>query len=98
MAQALGIRLLGADGKQIPFGGAALARLERIDTSGLDPRLAECEILLACDIDNPLCGPNGASAVYGPQKGATPEMVRQLDAALSHYSINRKAYRFMGCT
>lgn len=86
MAQALGIQLLDGDGRQIPFGGAALASLAHINTAGLDPRLAECEILLACDINNPLCGPSGASAVYGPQKGATPEMVSLLDAALSHFA------------
>ncbi len=59
-----------------------MARLDRIDLSGLDPRLAECEIMVACDVDNPLTGPRGASAIYGPQKGATPEMVQELDRAL----------------
>ena len=86
MAQALGVRLLDADDKELPFGGAALARLERIDLSGMDPRLADFEVTLASDVNNPLCGPRGASAIYGPQKGATPEMVKQLDAALSHYA------------
>ncbi len=86
MAQALGARLLDADNKELPFGGAALARLERIDISGMDPRLADFEVTLASDVNNPLCGPRGASAIYGPQKGATPEMVKQLDAALSHYA------------
>lgn len=86
MAQALGARLLDADNKELPFGGAALARLERIDISGMDPRLADFEVTLASDVNNPLCGPRGASAIYGPQKGASPEMVKQLDAALSHYA------------
>jgi len=86
MAQALGARLLDAEGRELPFGGAALARLKRIDLSGIDPRLADFEVTLASDVNNPLCGPRGASAIYGPQKGATPEMVKQLDAALSHYA------------
>jgi len=73
-------------GGAVPTGGAALARLSRIDCSGLDPRLRECEITVACDVTNPLCGPSGASAVYGPQKGADPEMVKQLDQALAHYA------------
>ncbi len=82
MARALGVRFLDAEGRDLPEGGAALAGLVRIELSGLDPRLAEASILVACDVDNPLCGPRGASAVYGPQKGATPEMVAELDAAL----------------
>ncbi|MGE5673597.1 MAG: glycerate kinase, partial [Mycobacterium leprae] len=84
MIQALGGRLLKADGTAVGYGGAAMSALERIDRSGLDPRLARTDILVACDVDNPLCGPRGASAVYGPQKGASPEMVQQLDAALAH--------------
>ena len=86
MAQALGARLLDAEGKELPFGGAALAKLERIDISAMDPRLADFEVTLASDVNNPLCGPRGASSIYGPQKGATPELVKQLDAALSHYA------------
>ena len=86
MAQALGVRLLDADGAELPPGGAALARLDRIDASGLDPRAAEAEFDVACDVNNPLTGPEGASAVYGPQKGATPEMVEQLDAALASFA------------
>jgi len=86
MVQALGVKLRNAQGKDLSFGGAALAKLEHIDVSGIDPRLKECEVILACDVNNPLCGPHGASAVYGPQKGATPEMVAQLDAALAHYA------------
>jgi len=76
MAQALGARLLDENGKEIGFGGGELSKLARIDLTGLDRRLEEAEILVACDVTNPLTGPNGASAVYGPQKGATPEMVR----------------------
>jgi glycerate kinase len=86
MARALGARFLDAEGHDLPEGGAALARLARIDLSGLDSRLAEASILVACDVDNPLCGPRGASAVYGPQKGATPDMVRELDLALGVYA------------
>ena len=84
MAQALGVRLLDRDGKDLPVGGAALADLDKIDVSGLDSRARESTFSVACDVSNPLTGPEGASAVYGPQKGATPDMVTQLDAALSH--------------
>ena len=83
MAQALGIRLLDRLGREVGPGGAALSALERIDVSGLDARLAETTVTVAVDVSNPLCGPQGASATYGPQKGATPEMVELLDAALA---------------
>ena len=86
MAQALGARLLDEDGGELPPGGAALANLSRIDLSGLDARAAEASFLVACDVSNPLTGPEGASAIYGPQKGATPEMVESLDAALSNFA------------
>ncbi|HET9552252.1 MAG TPA: glycerate kinase [Anaeromyxobacteraceae bacterium] len=86
LARALGVRFLDAAGADLPEGGAALSRLEAIDLSGLDPRLAEASITVACDVDNPLTGPRGASAVYGPQKGATPEVVAELDAALERYA------------
>ena len=86
MAQALGVNLLDADGDALPFGGAALARLHAIDLSALDDRVSECEFMVACDVNNPLTGPTGASAIYGPQKGATPEMIAELDAALSHFA------------
>ncbi len=86
MAQALGVKLLDATGTQLSFGGAALADLKRIDITAKDPHLADCEITVASDVTNPLCGPQGASAVYGPQKGATREMVVQLDTALAHYA------------
>lgn len=85
MMQALGARLLDDNRQALPPGGAALAQLAYIDLSGVDPRLQQVSITAACDVDNPLCGANGASAVFGPQKGATPEMVTQLDAALRHY-------------
>ncbi len=83
VAQALGVRLLDDEGHDLSHGGAALARLDRIDMSGLDSRVSESRFSVACDVNNPLTGPEGASAVYGPQKGATPEMVAQLDAALA---------------
>lgn len=86
MARALGARFLDDDDKELPEGGAALARLKHIDLAGFDPRLKECLITVACDVDNPLCGPRGASAVFGPQKGATPEIVAELDAALGHFA------------
>ena len=86
MAKALGVRFLDGRGRDLPEGGGALSNLSRIDLSGLDPRLAEASILVACDVDNPLCGPRGASAVYGPQKGATPDMVAELDAALGVFA------------
>ena len=86
MAQALGARFLDARGKELAPGGAALADLEHIDVTNLDPRLVGFEVTRACDVNNPLCGPRGASAIYGPQKGATPELVEQLDAALAHYA------------
>ncbi|MGF7034891.1 glycerate kinase [Paenibacillus mucilaginosus] len=86
MTQALGARLLASNGEELPPGGAALSELHTMDLSRLDPRLAGTEISAACDVDNPLCGPRGASAVYGPQKGATPAMVERLDAALRHYA------------
>ncbi|SDF63021.1 glycerate kinase [Sporolituus thermophilus] len=86
MAKALGARFLDASGQELPPGGAALAKLAKIDLSGLDERLRTTTILVACDVDNPLCGPRGASAVYGPQKGATPEMIQELDAALKNFA------------
>ncbi|ANI29620.1 glycerate kinase [Yersinia entomophaga] len=85
MMQALGAYFLDAQGEALPGGGAALSRLHHIDLSALDERLAQTEIIVACDVDNPLCGAKGASAVFGPQKGATPEMVSTLDGALRHY-------------
>jgi glycerate kinase len=83
MAQALGYRLLDAAGHDLSRGGAALARLDRIDPAGFDPRWHDVKVKVASDVTNPLTGPLGASAVYGPQKGASPEAVRELDAALA---------------
>lgn len=83
MLRALGVRCLDQHGHVLPAGGAALLNLAQIDASGLDPRLANTKILIATDVSNPLCGPTGASATFGPQKGATPEMVSLLDQALS---------------
>ncbi len=90
VAKALGAKFFDAAKKELPDGGAALANLASIDLSGLDPRLASASIMVACDVDNPLCGPRGASAVYGPQKGATPELVAELDKALEIFAAAAK--------
>ena len=82
MAKSLGVRFLDKKGRQLKEGGGALGDLARIDMSGLDKRLKHVTVEVACDVDNPLAGPKGASCVYGPQKGATPTMVKQLDANL----------------
>jgi glycerate 2-kinase len=86
MAQALGAKLLDIRGNELPPGGEALLLLHHIDIAGLDPRLKSIEITVACDVDNVLCGPSGASFVYGPQKGASAEDARLLDNALDHYA------------
>lgn len=96
MAQALGYSLKDAAGNELPAGGAALARLASISGTGVSPVIRStgetpvpqigCEILAACDVTNPLCGPNGAAQVYGPQKGATPAAADELDAALQHFA------------
>ncbi len=86
MLRALGLRLLDADGRALEEGGLALAKLARIDASDLDPRLAEVQFEVAADVDNPLCGANGASAIFGPQKGANPQQVQALDQALGHFA------------
>lgn len=86
LLQALGVRFLDESGHELAPGGAALARLARIDVSGLDPRLQQVQVEIAADVDNPLCGPRGASHVFGPQKGASPQQVELLDAALGHYA------------
>ncbi len=86
MLAALGARFLDADGEPVAPGGGGLAALASADLSGLDPRLAEVELVLASDVDNPLTGPKGAPAVYGPQKGASPDDVAALDAALAHFA------------
>jgi glycerate kinase len=87
MLQALGVKFLGQEDRQeIGFGGGALELLAKIDPGGLDQRLQACSVLVACDVDNPLTGPRGASAVFGPQKGASPEMVARLDENLGHFA------------
>ena len=86
MAQALGIRLLDEAGHDLGSGGATLANLARIDMTGLDPAVEASTFVVATDVDNPLVGPQGASAVYGPQKGASPEDVALLDRALGHFA------------
>ncbi len=86
LLKALGARFLDAEGKELPEGGGALKALAKIDLSGWRWPEPGPEIIIAADVTNPLCGPNGASVVYGPQKGATPEMVEELDQALSHYA------------
>ncbi|MGO3414395.1 MAG: glycerate kinase [Kluyvera intermedia] len=90
MVQALGAKLLTDEHQHIGQGGAELAALMKIDISELDSRLADCQIDVACDVTNPLTGEEGASAVFGPQKGATPEMVTNLDHALAHYAARIK--------
>src|SRR2546428_3946804 len=86
MAQALGYHLLDDRGHELPPGGLALKRLARIHVGGVHANWKEAVVDVACDVTNPLTGPSGASAVYGPQKGATPEMVAELDAALKHFA------------
>ncbi|MBC3422990.1 glycerate kinase [Pseudomonas sp. RW3S2] len=103
MLRALGLRLLDSEGQALAEGGLALAQLARIDASDLDPRLAEVQFEVAADVDNPLCGPNGASAIFGPQKGATPEQVLLLDQALGHFAdhcaqlLGEDVREFPGC-
>ncbi|WP_025994999.1 glycerate kinase [Pseudomonas viridiflava] len=86
MLSALGARFLDRNDQPLPRGGRALTDLARIDLSGLDPRLANVRVEIAADVDNPLCGPNGASHIFGPQKGASPDQVLALDAALGHFA------------
>ena len=85
MLVALGMRLLDQAGNELPAGGAALATLASIDASGLDPRLKDLAVDIASDVDNPLCGPHGATYTFGPQKGASPAQLAELDAALAHF-------------
>ncbi len=86
MLAALGARLLDARGRELAPGGAALAGLATLDLAGLHPALAHADVVVASDVDNPLLGPHGAAAVYGPQKGASPQDVAVLDAALAHWA------------
>jgi len=84
--RALGVQLFDAEEHALPPGGLALSRLARIDLEHLDPRLADVRFEIAADVNNPLCGPHGASAIFGPQKGANPAQVQLLDAALGHFA------------
>lgn len=86
MARALGVRFLDASGNDIANGGGALGSLASIDLSGLDARIRDCTFRIACDVDNPLCGEHGSAAIFGPQKGASPEDVDILDRNLQHYA------------
>ncbi|WP_282175686.1 glycerate kinase [Vibrio nereis] len=102
MVQALGAKCLDKQGVELPFGGGSLSELASIDLTALDPRLCHVTLEIACDVDNPLCGSKGASQVFGPQKGATPDMVETLDANLAHYAdviektTGRKVVNFPG--
>jgi glycerate kinase len=86
MVQALGAKLLDKDGEEIGFGGGELKKVFRIDTKCLDNRLSETKVLIASDVSNPLCGSQGASRIYGPQKGATPEVIEELDESLAYFA------------
>ena len=86
MLQALGVKLLDREEKEVGFGGGELKKIFRIDTKYLDNRLSEAKVLIASDVSNPLCGSQGASRIYGPQKGATPEMIKKLDESLSYFA------------
>ncbi|MDE7130237.1 MAG: glycerate kinase [Lachnospiraceae bacterium] len=93
MLQALGFGFLDKEGNQVPFGAKGLERLEKITDTYVIPELAECEFRVACDVTNVLCGETGCSAVYGPQKGATPSMIMQMDKWLAYYaSLAREKY------
>lgn len=86
MLRALGAKFLDEAGKEVEGGGIALKRVDKIDLSNFDTRIEDTHFLIACDVDNPLVGERGASAIFGPQKGATPEMVNALDEALAHFA------------
>lgn len=92
MAAALGVRFLDKAQQPIELGGGNLQQIESIDISAIDSRIRDVEFLVACDVTNPLTGPDGASAVFGPQKGATPAMVKELDQNLQHYAAKIKHY------
>lgn len=86
MLQALGLKILDADGNEIGYGGACLDKIASIDADGFDSRIKDCQFLIASDVENPLIGPNGASPIFGPQKGATPAIIEQLDKNLTHWA------------
>ena len=87
MLKALGVRFLDENGEDAGEGGQALAKVTQIDVSGLNPLLKECHIQVACDVNNPLCGENGSTYVYGPQKGVTEDMKKQLDEDMAHFAM-----------
>jgi glycerate kinase len=95
MVQALGVKLLDQEGKEVGFGGGELKKIVKIDISCMDNRLSDTKVLVASDVNNPLCGPQGASRIYGPQKGATPEIIEELDKSLSYFAelIKRDLYK-----
>jgi len=86
MVQALGVKLLDQEGKEVGFGGGELKKIVKIDISCIDKRLSDIKVLVASDVNNPLCGPQGASRIYGPQKGATPEIIEELDESLAYFA------------
>ena len=86
MVQALGVKLLDREGREIGFGGGELKKIIRIDISYMDKRLSNTKVVVASDVTNPLCGPKGASRIYGPQKGATPEVIEELDESLAYFA------------
>ena len=86
MLQALGVKLLNQEGKEVGFGGGELKKIVKIDIGCMNSRLSDIKVLVASDVNNPLCGPQGASRIYGPQKGATPEMIKKLDESLSYFA------------
>ena len=90
MLQALGFGMLDKRGNQVEFGAKGLKQLEKIDDSGVLPVIKECKFMIACDVTNPLCGPFGASAVYGLQKGADQEMIKEMDIWLNNYAVLSK--------
>lgn len=102
MAKALGIKFIDMNGNDIGFGGGCLDKLYQIDMSGIDKRIYNCRIVAACDVDNPLCGVNGASYVFGSQKGASPDEIKLLDENLRHYgeiiekTLNTKVINYKG--
>lgn len=93
LLQALGYGILDKNGNQVSFGAEGLAQITKITTDHVIPELAECTFKIACDVNNPLCGPLGSSAIYGPQKGATPDMIRDMDTWLGHYAEVAKTVR-----
>lgn len=91
MLQALGFEFLDENGKQVPLGAVGLSKIKEIKTDNAEKLLSQCSFCIACDVKNPLCGKNGCSAVYGPQKGATPDMIKDMDAWIGNYaSLTRK--------